>query len=170
MLRRRSRGLSQAPPKLRVPRSLRLVATQGGGSGSHEGTAGPQVTRCRGGFFPGAPWLMRGVLPVARTLARIRPPPERCLRAGSFAATLLARRVGGKDSARGEKKRTGSEGCPGGGIGRRTRFRVWRSQGRAGSSPVPGTTFPLHFQLVVRCHQGLDPNWTRNRGSPAAGR
>ena len=29
--------------------------------------------------------------------------------------------------------------CPGGGIGRRTSFRCWRSQGRGGSSPLPGT-------------------------------
>jgi hypothetical protein len=31
--------------------------------------------------------------------------------------------------------------CPGGGIGRRTSFRCWRSQGRGGSSPLLGTTF-----------------------------
>jgi hypothetical protein len=30
--------------------------------------------------------------------------------------------------------------CPGGGIGRRARLRIWCSQGRAGSTPVPGTT------------------------------
>jgi hypothetical protein len=29
--------------------------------------------------------------------------------------------------------------CPGGGIGRRTSFRCWRSQGRGGSSPLLGT-------------------------------
>src|SRR5215210_2261719 len=29
---------------------------------------------------------------------------------------------------------------PGGGIGRRTSFRCWRSQGRGGSSPLLGTT------------------------------
>ena len=29
--------------------------------------------------------------------------------------------------------------CPGGEIGRRTAFRWQRSQGRAGSNPVPGT-------------------------------
>src|SRR5213079_1451829 len=30
--------------------------------------------------------------------------------------------------------------CPGGGIGRRTSFRCWRSQGRGGSSPLLGTS------------------------------
>src|ERR1044071_317642 len=43
--------------------------------------------------------------------------------------------------------------CPGGGIGRRTSFRCWRSQGRGGSSPLLGTiadqrralaSWPLH--------------------------
>jgi hypothetical protein len=29
--------------------------------------------------------------------------------------------------------------CPDGGIGRRTSFRCWRSQGRGGSSPLLGT-------------------------------
>jgi hypothetical protein len=31
--------------------------------------------------------------------------------------------------------------CPDGGIGRRTSFRCWRSQGRGGSSPLPGTSY-----------------------------
>lgn len=31
------------------------------------------------------------------------------------------------------------EFCRGGEIGRRTSFRSWRPQGRAGSIPVPGT-------------------------------
>ncbi len=31
--------------------------------------------------------------------------------------------------------------CPDGGIGRRTSFRCWRSQGRGGSSPLLGTIF-----------------------------
>ena len=31
--------------------------------------------------------------------------------------------------------------CPDGGIGRRTSFRCWRSQGRGGSSPLLGTSF-----------------------------
>ncbi|VWX49026.1 hypothetical protein NOVOSPHI9U_20200 [Novosphingobium sp. 9U] len=30
--------------------------------------------------------------------------------------------------------------CPDGGIGRRTSFRCWRSQGRGGSSPLLGTS------------------------------
>ena len=34
----------------------------------------------------------------------------------------------------------GPASCPGGGIGRRTSFRCWRSQGRGGSSPLLGTT------------------------------
>ena len=33
--------------------------------------------------------------------------------------------------------------CPDGGIGRRTSFRCWRSQGRGGSSPLLGTIFCL---------------------------
>jgi hypothetical protein len=37
--------------------------------------------------------------------------------------------------------------CPGGGIGRRTSFRCWRSQGRGGSSPLLGT---IHlFNLLL---------------------
>ena len=32
--------------------------------------------------------------------------------------------------------------CPDGGIGRRTSFRCWRSQGRGGSSPLLGTKTP----------------------------
>lgn len=35
--------------------------------------------------------------------------------------------------------------CPGGGIGRRARLRIWCSQGRAGSTPVPGTTYLNDF-------------------------
>ena len=31
--------------------------------------------------------------------------------------------------------------CPGGGIGRHRRLKISRSQGRAGSSPAPGTTY-----------------------------
>jgi hypothetical protein len=33
--------------------------------------------------------------------------------------------------------------CPDGGIGRRTSFRCWRSQGRGGSSPLLGTRDPF---------------------------
>jgi hypothetical protein len=32
--------------------------------------------------------------------------------------------------------------CPGGGIGRRSRLKICRSQGCAGSIPVPGTKAP----------------------------
>ena len=56
--------------------------------------------------------------------------------------------------------------CPDGGIGRRTSFRCWRSQGRGGSSPLLGTIFlyldvPLgvdkmadfcHFQPFTSAH------------------
>src|SRR3982750_3127194 len=37
--------------------------------------------------------------------------------------------------------------CPGGGIGRRTSFRCWRSQGRGGSSPLLGT---IPFYALLR--------------------
>ena len=37
-------------------------------------------------------------------------------------------------------------GCPGGGIGRRARLRIWCPQGRAGSTPVPGTTQSFRFR------------------------
>ena len=40
---------------------------------------------------------------------------------------------------RGPAKMTGPLRCPDGGIGRRTSFRCWRSQGRGGSSPLLGT-------------------------------
>ncbi len=34
-------------------------------------------------------------------------------------------------------------GCPGGGIGRRARLRIWSVQTGAGSIPVPGTISPV---------------------------
>src|SRR3954465_10140016 len=41
--------------------------------------------------------------------------------------------------------------CPDGGIGRRTSFRCWRSQGRGGSSPLLGTiSFPLRSILIEK--------------------
>jgi hypothetical protein len=57
----------------------------------------------------------------------------------SCANSAVTGRLDGRGRADG-KSQVKSISCPGGGIGRRTRFRVWRSQGRAGSSPVPGTT------------------------------
>ena len=40
--------------------------------------------------------------------------------------------------------------CPDGGIGRRTSFRCWRSQGRGGSSPLLGTIFLPDASVSVR--------------------
>ena len=59
--------------------------------------------------------------------------------------------------------------CPGGGIGRRTSFRCWRSQGRGGSSSSPGhhrrhTEFdepPPRLEIST-------PGWPRGTSSPAA--
>ena len=55
--------------------------------------------------------------------------------------------------------------CPDGGIGRRTSFRCWRSQGRGGSSPLPGTSNSQTIGNVERsssrrspksiCYEGL---------------
>ena len=40
--------------------------------------------------------------------------------------------------------------CPGGGIGRRTSFRCWRSQGRGGSSPLLGTSSCKQMRICRR--------------------
>ena len=45
--------------------------------------------------------------------------------------------------------------CPGGGIGRRTSFRCWRSQGRGGSSPLLGTTLFPQQDKEIRVCKGL---------------
>jgi hypothetical protein len=46
--------------------------------------------------------------------------------------------------------------CPDGGIGRRTSFRCWRSQGRGGSSPLPGTTIRI-VQNAGKSSKGRSP-------------
>jgi hypothetical protein len=43
--------------------------------------------------------------------------------------------------------------CPGGGIGRRTSFRCWRSQGRGGSSPLLGTIRAYRMRGRIRARE-----------------
>ncbi len=43
--------------------------------------------------------------------------------------------------------------CPDGGIGRRTSFRCWRSQGRGGSSPLLGTSYSQNTEILGKSSQ-----------------
>ncbi len=47
--------------------------------------------------------------------------------------------------------------CPGGGIGRRTSFRCWRSQGRGGSSPLLGTIASDGTETLGKLSSGRSP-------------
>ena len=61
-------------------------------------------------------------------------------------------------------------GCPGGGIGRRARLRIWCPQGRAGSTPVPGTSRTrLAFASESRAISELDCQTASPRKSAASG-
>ena len=55
--------------------------------------------------------------------------------------------------------------CPGGGIGRRAGLRIQCSQGRAGSTPVPGTTHKTttspHRNLATSPHRSVEPTTER---------
>ena len=73
---------------------------------------------------------------------RVAPARLQCSRQILDKGSLLAIMAVFADSrTRNPQRRKQNAPCPGGGIGRRTRFRSWRWQHRGGSSPLLGTRF-----------------------------
>src|SRR5687768_14015018 len=75
-------------------------------------------------------------------------PPEKGV--GKQGAALPPARGGCVDNRRRRSYLARPTPCPDGGIGRRTSFRCWRSQGRGGSSPLLGTTLPSRMRSIQR--------------------
>src|SRR5687768_13194332 len=75
-------------------------------------------------------------------------PPEKGV--GKQGAALPPARGGCVDNRRRRSYLARPTPCPDGGIGRRTSFRCWRSQGRGGSSPLLGTTPSQHPESIEK--------------------